>query len=94
MILDPTAILVVLAAVVFIALRLEDRFRLFRSFGAALVGTFGFGGIEGPAGGEGSGPGTLAVELFYGWAPYDEPSPDRSAWKTGGINIILRAATF
>ena len=38
MIRDPTAILVVLAAVVFIALRLEDRFQLFRSFGAALVG--------------------------------------------------------
>ena len=51
-------------------------------------------GIEGPAGGEGSGSGTLAIELFYGWAPYDEPSPDRSAWKTGGMNIILRAATF
>lgn len=51
-------------------------------------------GIEGPAGGEGNGPGTLAIELFYGWAPYDEPSPDRSAWKTGGINIIVRSATF
>lgn len=38
MITDPVAVLVVLAAVVWVAVRLEERFRLFRSLGAALVG--------------------------------------------------------
>lgn len=51
-------------------------------------------GVEGPAVGEGSGRGSLAIELFYGWAPYDEPSHDRTAWKTGGINIIFRGMSF
>ena len=51
-------------------------------------------GVEGPVNGEGSGRGSLAIELFYGWAPYDEPSPDRSAWKTGGVNIIFRGMSF
>lgn len=38
MISDPAAVLCVLAAVVFISIRLEERFTLFRSLGAALVG--------------------------------------------------------
>ena len=38
MISDPVAVLCVLAAVVFISVRLEERFNLFRSLGAALVG--------------------------------------------------------
>ena len=38
MITDPTAVFLVLAAVVFIAVRLEGRYRLFRSLGSALVG--------------------------------------------------------
>lgn len=38
MITDPTAILVILAGIVWLSLRLERVHRLFRSFGAALVG--------------------------------------------------------
>lgn len=38
MISDPAAVLFVLAAVVFVSIRLEERFTLFRSLGAALVG--------------------------------------------------------
>jgi len=38
MISDPAAVLCVLAAVVFVSVRLEERFALFRSLGAALVG--------------------------------------------------------
>ena len=38
MISDPSAIFVVLALVVYVALRLEERFAVFRSFGAALTG--------------------------------------------------------
>lgn len=38
MITDPLAILLVLAAVVFVAIQLEERVRVFRSLGAALVG--------------------------------------------------------
>ncbi len=37
MITEPVAIFVVLAAIVFVALRLEARFRLCRSLGAGLV---------------------------------------------------------
>ena len=37
MISDPVAVLVVLATVVYVAIRLEERFALFRSLGAALV---------------------------------------------------------
>ena len=38
MITDPLPIFLILAAVVFVAVRLENRFRLFRSLGAALTG--------------------------------------------------------
>lgn len=38
MISDPVAVLVVLAAVVWLAVQLEERYRLFRSLGSALVG--------------------------------------------------------
>lgn len=38
MISDPVAVFLVLAVVVFVALQLEERYRLFRSLGAALVG--------------------------------------------------------
>ena len=38
MISDPVAVLCVLAAVVFVSIRLEERFTLFKSLGAALVG--------------------------------------------------------
>jgi uncharacterized membrane protein len=38
MISDPVAVLVVLAAVVYVAIRLEERYALFRSLGSALVG--------------------------------------------------------
>jgi uncharacterized membrane protein len=38
MITDPLAILLVLAAVVFVSIQLEERVRVFRSLGAALVG--------------------------------------------------------
>lgn len=38
MISDPVAVLVILAAVVWLAVQLEERYRLFRSLGSALVG--------------------------------------------------------
>ncbi len=38
LIVDPVAVLCVLAAVVFVSVRLEERFSFFRSLGAALVG--------------------------------------------------------
>jgi len=38
MITDPVAILVILAGVVYVSVQLEERFKLFRSLGAALVG--------------------------------------------------------
>ena len=41
MIADPVAVLVVLSAVVYLAVRLEERYRVFRSLGSALVGILG-----------------------------------------------------